>query len=67
MGNDFVPFRRNIDFIPSIETPIKPLILKLSFIKNTKYWGYSFRYGHIEISEKDFKLIAEKMVNKKGD
>jgi len=67
MGNDFVPFRRNIDFIPSIETPIKPLISKLSFIKNTKYWGYSFRYGHIEISEKDFKLIAEKMVNKKGD
>jgi len=21
MGNDFVPFRRNIDFIPFIETP----------------------------------------------
>ncbi|CAI9393579.1 EVE domain-containing protein [Niallia sp. Sow4_A1] len=67
MGNDFVPFRRNIDFFPSIKTPIKPLIPKLSFIKNTKYWGHSFRYGHIEISEKDFKLIAEKMVNKKGD
>ncbi|MGX6443662.1 EVE domain-containing protein [Neobacillus sp. K501] len=67
MGNNFIPFRRNIDFIPCIETPIKPLISKLSFIKSTKYWGYSFRYGHIEISEKDFKLIAEKMVNLKGD
>jgi len=67
VGNDFVPFRRNIDFISCTETPIQPLISKLSFIKSTKYWGYSFRYGHLEISEKDFKLIAEKMVNEKGD
>lgn len=25
-GNDFVPFRRNIEFSPTIETPVKPLV-----------------------------------------
>ncbi|MCM3364774.1 MULTISPECIES: EVE domain-containing protein [Niallia] len=33
MGNDFVPFRRNIDFFPSIETPIKPLIPNCHLLK----------------------------------
>lgn len=67
MGNDFIPFRRNIDFISCTETSIHPLIPHLSFIKNEKRWGYPFRFGHFEISEKDFKLIAEKMVDVKGD
>ncbi len=62
-GNNFFPFRRNIDFISCNETPIQPLIPQLSFIKWAKYWGYSFRFGHLEISEKDFKLIAERMIN----
>ncbi len=62
---DFIPFRRNIGFISCKETSIRPLISQLSFIKSTKYWGYSFRLGHFEISEKDFKLIAENMVNVK--
>lgn len=66
-GNNFFPFRRNIDFISCKETPIQPLISQLSFIKSAKYWGYSFRFGHFEISEKDFKLIAERMINEKGD
>ncbi len=65
--DDFKPFRRNSNFISCTETPIQPLISTLAFIKSSKYWGYSFRYGHLEISEKDFKLIAEKMVNEKGD
>ncbi|MCY7791755.1 hypothetical protein MOE73_14250 [Bacillus haynesii] len=36
---------------------------KLSFIKDEQRWGYSFRFGHFEINEKDFKLIAKKMVD----
>lgn len=66
MGNDFIPFRRNIDFISCTETSIHPFIPHLSFIKNEKRWGYPFRFGHFEISEKDFKLIAEKMVEVKS-
>lgn len=67
VGSDFIPYRRNIGFISCKETSIQPLISHLSFIKNSRYWGYSFRFGHFEISEKDFKLIAENMVNIKGD
>ncbi|MBO1511109.1 EVE domain-containing protein [Metabacillus bambusae] len=65
-GNNFFPFRRNIDFISCNETPIQPLIPQLSFIKSAKYWGYSFRFGHLEINEKDFTLIAERMINERG-
>jgi hypothetical protein len=66
-GSDFVPYRRNIDFISCKDSSIQPLISQLSFIKSIKYWGYSFRFGYLEICEKDFKLIAESMVNVKGD
>lgn len=66
-GTDFAPFRRNIEFIRCEETSIHPLISQLSFIKSIKHWGYSFRFGHLEINEKDFKLIAEKMLVVKGD
>lgn len=62
MGNDFIPFRRNINFISCRETSIHPLIPHLTFIKNKKRWGYPFRFGHLEINEKDFKLISEKMI-----
>ncbi|YCA46242.1 EVE domain-containing protein (plasmid) [Bacillus sp. JZ8] len=67
MGNDFIPFRRKIDFMECTETSIHPLIPQLSFIKNKKYWGYSFRFGHLEISEDDFKVIKEEMTEMKGD
>lgn len=46
-GNDFTPFRRNIDFISCIETSIHPLIPHLSFIKNENRWDYPFRFGHL--------------------
>lgn len=64
MGNGFIPFRRNIDFLRSKEIPIHPLIPYLSFIVNKKHWGYAFRFGHLEISEQDFHLIAKQMVIK---
>ncbi|WP_326980803.1 EVE domain-containing protein [Bacillus vallismortis] len=67
MENDFQPFRRHIHFIHSTEIPIRPLLPYLSFIKDEKRWGCSFRFGHFEISEKDFQLIAQKMVDGKGD
>ncbi|WP_194841390.1 EVE domain-containing protein [Salinibacillus xinjiangensis] len=62
MGNGFVPFRRNIDFISCTEASIHPLISQLSFIKNKERWGYPFRFGHLEVCEQDFKLIAEQML-----
>ena len=62
MSPQFVPFRRDIEFIACKEVEIRPLIERLDFIKNKKSWGYSFRYGHLKISEKDFKLISTEML-----
>ncbi len=61
-GEGFSPYRRKINFLKCRETPIHPFIPNLSFIKNKRHWGYSFRFGHIEISEHDFKLIVKQMV-----
>jgi len=63
MTEDFIPYRRNINYYQCAETPITPLIEKLDFIKNKKAWGYPFRFGFFEIGENDFRLIKSKMLN----
>jgi len=62
MSNDFVPFRRNVNFFPCEEVPIQPLINRLDFINNKSKWGYQFRFGFFEINEHDFDIIASKML-----
>ena len=57
----FVPFRRDIGFLPCTETPIRPLLEQLTFIRDKRHWGYVFRFGHLQIPESDFRLIAEAM------
>jgi hypothetical protein len=63
MAEDFIPYRRNVEWLKCRETPIAPLISQLDFIKNKTSWGYRFRFGFFEIQERDFKLISEKMVD----
>jgi predicted RNA-binding protein len=62
MGDDFVPFRRDVKFLPAQDVSILPLIDQLTFIKDKTQWGATFRFGTVEIPESDFRLIAEKMV-----
>jgi len=62
MSNDFVPYRRNVKFLPANELPILPLIDSLTFITDKKKWGYSFRRGFFSISEADFQIIADRMI-----
>ena len=57
MSPTFIPYRRDIDYQPAIEVPIRPLIPHLSFIPNKAQWGYPFRWGCFSIPESDFKLI----------
>jgi len=40
------------------------LIDSLGFIKNKKSWGYAFRFGFFEISERYFDLISATMLTK---
>lgn len=61
MTPDFRPYRVDVKFHKCQEIPIRPLIDKLSFIKNKKQWGMAFRFGQVKIPEKDFKLIAGAM------
>jgi hypothetical protein len=63
MSEDFIPYRRNVNFYKCEETPIAPLINELEFIENKKSWGYRFRFGFFEIHENDFDLIRSKMLN----
>ena len=62
MNENFKPFRSNIEFLKSVECYIAPLINDLEFIPNKKKWGYPFRFGFLEITEKDFNLITSKML-----
>ncbi|WP_035873151.1 EVE domain-containing protein [Cucumibacter marinus] len=61
MGNGFVPHRRDVDYAAARETPIRPLLDQLEFTKGKRNWGYQFRFGLFEISEADYRLIAEAM------
>lgn len=58
MSETFMPFRRRVNYTPCAETSIKPLLPRLSFVKDLQHWGYQFRFGHFEISEGDFRTIA---------
>jgi predicted RNA-binding protein len=61
MTEDFIPYRRNVEYLECVEAEIKPLIDDLEFIKDKQSWGYSFRFGHLEISKNDFELIVKAM------
>ena len=62
MGGGFVPFRRKVQFLPSKDISILPLITELTFIKDKTHWGAPFRFGMLQIPEQDFRLIASKML-----
>lgn len=64
MTPDFVPWRRNVDFKPCNETPIKPQIENLSFIADKTHWGYKFHFGLFEIGKDDFEIISKVMLKK---
>ena len=61
MGGGFLPFRTDVDWVPCEETPIRPLLERLSFIRDPSHWGAAFRFGHLEVPEADFRVIAAAM------
>ncbi|WP_428329236.1 EVE domain-containing protein [Mucilaginibacter sp.] len=63
MSDDFIPYRRNINYHHCTETPIAPLRNKLAFITNKSAWGYRFRFGFFEIPAADFNLIKKEMIS----
>lgn len=63
MGDGFVPYRRNVRFLPTQDVPIRPLIEELTFIKDKTHWGAPFRFGTLQIPDEDFELIAKEMLD----
>ncbi|MBB3181825.1 EVE domain-containing protein [Variovorax sp. Sphag1AA] len=61
MSPDFKPFRVDVKFHECQDAPIKPLIDRLSFIRDKTHWGAAFRFGYLRVPEADFQLIAQAM------
>jgi EVE domain len=57
-----VMWRRRIEYREVREVEIRPLLDKLSFIKDKSKWGANFRFGFLEIPREDFVRIAKRMV-----
>ena len=61
MGGGFVPWRRDVAYMPAQEAPIEPLLGQFDFVEDRQRWGYKFRFGLFEVNEHDMRLIAEAM------
>ncbi len=61
MGSGFVPYRRDVEFLPTTECDIRSVLDQLSFIPDKKHWGFVFRFGFFEIPAIDFERIATQM------
>ena len=57
----FRPYRLPAEYLPATPASIRPLLEELSFTRGRKYWGQRFRSGFMEISERDFQIVAEQM------
>jgi hypothetical protein len=58
MGGGFVPFRRDVAYVPVRETPIAALAAELRFVRDNPRWGMLARRGHFEIDLADLRAIA---------
>lgn len=61
MGGGFVPFRKDVHYLPAREAPIAPLLDRFEFVEDRQRWGSKFRFGLFAISDHDMALIAEAM------
>ena len=61
MGGGFVPFRRDVAYLPAQEVSILPLLDQFEFVEDRSRWGYKFRFGLFKIGAGDMRLIAQAM------
>jgi hypothetical protein len=61
MGGGFMPFRRDVIYVPSKEAPIAPLLDHFEFVEDRTRWGYKFRFGLFKVTDADIRLIANTM------
>jgi hypothetical protein len=61
MGGGFVPFRKDVAYVPAQEAPIAPLLDRFEFVEDRYRWGAKFRFGLFAVSDHDMRLIAQAM------
>ena len=61
MGGGFLPFRRDVIYVPAKEAPIAPLLDSFEFVESRTRWGYKFRFGLFMVTDADMRLIANAM------
>jgi len=61
LSENFVPYRRDVGFLETVDAPIAPLLSRLEFIPDLRRWGYPFRRGFFEIGSADFARISAAM------
>lgn len=61
MGGGFIPNRRDVDWFEAYPAPIAPLLECLEFTRGRRNWGYALRFGLLEISAADMRIIAAAM------
>ena len=61
MGGGFQPFRRDVSYVAANEASILPLLDRLALTCGNRNWGYRFRLGLVEITARDFAMIAAAM------
>ena len=57
----FLPYRRDVFYLPSREAAIAPLLDAFEFVEDRSRWGYKFRFGLFNVSDADMRLIAGAM------
>lgn len=61
LGGGFLPFRRDVQYLPAQAAPIHPLLDRLEFVADRTHWGAKFRFGLFAISAHDMGVIAAAM------
>jgi hypothetical protein len=62
MGGGFQPFRRDVAWRRSVETPIHTLLARLELTRDKRNWGYAFRFGLLRVSDDDMDAIVDAMI-----
>ena len=61
MGQSFKPYRRDVTWVQSRPSPIRPLLDQLDLTRGLRNWGYAFRFGLLAITAADFATIGRAM------
>lgn len=54
-------FRRHMTYFDATAAPIRPLLERLTFIRDKSHWGAALRSGLVRVPREDFAAIATAM------